>query len=105
MGLDLGQEPRLSRRPYVEELIGADTVNTMPFETVRAFQDHGEVKVGSLTQGVDEAGQLLADLAAAGVDYDDLVDTLEAEGVQKFADSFAELLDGIRAKVGSLTAV
>ena len=89
---------------YVEELIGEDTVNTMPLETVQAFQEHGEVKVGSLTQGVDAARQLLADLAAAGVDYDDVVDTLEAEGVQKFSDSFVELLDGIRAKVGSLAA-
>ena len=88
---------------YVEELIGPDTVNTMPLETVRAFQDHGEVKVGSLTERVDEAKQLLADLAAAGVDYDDVVETLEAEGVQKFADSFADLLDGIKAKVGALT--
>jgi transaldolase len=87
---------------YVEELIGPDTVNTMPLETVLAFQDHGEVKAGSITDGVDDANRLLADLAAAGVDYDDVVATLEAEGVQKFADSFAELLDGIRAKVGSL---
>ena len=89
---------------YVEELIGPDTVNTMPLETVRAFQDHGEVKQGSLLQGIDEANALLADLAGAGVDYDDVVATLEAEGVQKFADSFAELLDGIRAKAGSLAA-
>jgi transaldolase len=87
---------------YVEELIGPDTVNTMPLETVRAFQDHGEVKSNSLTSGIDEAKALMADLAAAGVDYDDVVATLEAEGVQKFADSFDELLDGIRAKVGSL---
>ena len=87
---------------YVEELIGPDTVNTMPLETVRAFQDHGEVKTASLTAGLDEAKALLADLAAAGVDYDDVVETLEAEGVQKFADSFAELQDGIRAKVGTL---
>ena len=90
---------------YVEELIGPDTVNTMPLETVRAFQEHGEVKTGSLTEGIDDANRLLADLAAAGVDYDDVVATLEAEGVEKFADSFAELLDGIRAKVGSLASV
>ena len=89
---------------YVEELIGADTVNTMPLETVHAFQEHGEVRAGSLTDGIDEANALLADLAAAGIDYDDVVATLEAEGVQKFADSFAELLDGIRAKAGSLAA-
>ena len=62
------------------------------------------MKRGSLTEGIDEANALLADLAAAGVDYDDVVATLEAEGVQKFADSFAELLDGIRAKAGSLAA-
>ena len=89
---------------YVEELIGPDTVNTMPLETVSAFQEHGEVKVGSLTAGLDEANRLLEDLAAAGIDYDDVVATLEAEGVQKFSDSFAELLDGIRARAGSLAA-
>jgi transaldolase len=60
------------------------------------------VKVDSLLDGVEESRKLLADLADAGVDYDDVVETLEAEGVQKFADSFAELLEGIRAKVGSL---
>ncbi len=89
---------------YVEELIGPDTVNTMPLETLRAFADHGEVKPGSITEGVADAHQLLADLADAGIDYDDVVATLEAEGVEKFADSFAELLDGIRAKVGSLAS-
>jgi transaldolase len=82
---------------YVEELIGSDTVNTMPFETIAAFQDHGVVR-GTLTQGVDEAHALLDELAAAGVDYDDVTDTLEREGVQKFSDSFASLLQGIDAK-------
>ena len=74
----------------------------MPLETVLAFQDHGETKRDSITAGIDGAKALLADLAAAGIDYDDVVATLEAEGVQKFADSFVDLLDGIRAKVGSL---
>ena len=86
---------------YVEELLGPDTVNTMPEETIQAFQDHGNVAV-TLTEGVDEARRLLDDLAQAGVDYDDVVQTLEEEGVQKFADSFEELLDGIRAKRGEL---
>jgi transaldolase len=82
---------------YVEELIGTMTVNTMPFETIAAFQDHG-ICADTLTVDLDEADALLADLADAGVDYDDVVETLEAEGVQKFADSFTTLLAGIAAK-------
>jgi transaldolase len=82
---------------YVEELIGPDTVNTMPLETVQAFQDHGVVR-DTLTEGVEEAHALLGELAAAGVDYDDVTDTLEREGVQKFSESFAHLLEGIDVK-------
>ena len=82
---------------YVEELIGPDTVNTMPLETIEAFQDHGVVR-DTLTEGVDEAHELLRALEAAGIDYDDVTDTLEREGVQKFSDSFAHLLEGIEAK-------
>jgi transaldolase len=87
---------------YVEELIGPETVNTMPEETIRAFQDHGRV-AETLTRDVEGARRLLDELAAAGVDYDDVVDTLEREGVQKFSDSFEELLEGIRVKRGELT--
>jgi transaldolase len=86
---------------YVEELIGPMTVNTMPEETIRAFQDHGRV-APTLEQGLDEAKRLFVQLAAVGIDYDDVTDTLEREGVQKFADSFAELLEGIQAKAGEL---
>ncbi len=88
---------------YVEELIGPKTVNTMPEETIRAFQDHGQVAL-TLEQGPDEADEVFRQVAEAGVDYDDVTDTLEREGVEKFSDSFAELLDGIRAKSGELVA-
>jgi transaldolase len=88
---------------YVEELIGPKTVNTMPRETIEAFQDHGEVRE-TLEQGLDEASQLLVELAKAGVDYDDVTRVLEEEGVQKFADSFDELIDGIAAKRGQLVS-
>ncbi len=88
---------------YVEELIGPKTVNTMPMETIRAFQDHGEV-AGTLEEDVDAAHELLAELERAGVDYDDVTDTLEREGVQKFSDAFAELLDGVAAKRGELVS-
>ena len=89
---------------YVEELIGPDTVNTMPLETIEAFQDHGEVRGDTVTEGVDEAHQVFADLAAAGVDYDDVVLTLEKEGVQKFSDSFDEILAGVAAKRATVAA-
>ena len=87
---------------YVESLIGPDTVNTMPEETITAFQDHGEVGL-TLEEGVEEAEELFAQLAEAGVDYDDVTETLEREGVEKFSDSFAEALDGLRQKQGELT--
>jgi transaldolase len=86
---------------YVDGLIGPETVNTMPVETVDAFQDHGTV-ADTLTQGLDEARAVFDELARAGVDYDEVVDTLEREGVEKFSDSFDELLDGIRAKRSEL---
>ena len=89
---------------YVEELIGPETVNTMPEETIRAFQDHGNV-AETLTREVEAARRLFLDLREAGVDYDDVTDTLEREGVQKFTDSFEELLDGIRAKQGQVARV
>jgi transaldolase len=90
---------------YVADLIGLDVVNTMPLETIEAFQDHGVVVPNTLTSDLDEARQLFDDLAGAGVDYDDVTDVLEAEGVQKFSDSFADLLAGIEAKRGALAPV
>jgi transaldolase len=86
---------------YVDELIGPDTINTMPEETIRAFQDHGKPRP-SLHEGLAEAQALLDELTAAGVDYDDVTDTLEREGVEKFEDSFRELLDSLAAKLGAL---
>ncbi|HEY6150060.1 MAG TPA: transaldolase [Gaiellaceae bacterium] len=88
---------------YVEELIGPETVDTMPEETIVAFQDHGEVAL-TLEKDLDEAKRVFEQVAEAGVDYDDVVAVLEQEGVQKFADSFTELLDGVRAKRGELVS-
>jgi transaldolase len=99
------KNPKYRDVMYVEELIGPNTVNTMPEETIRAFQDHGEVRRDTVTKGARKARKLLDQLAEVGVDYDDITETLELEGVQKFADSFEELLDGVRAKRGQLAAV
>jgi transaldolase len=88
---------------YVEELIGPQTVDTMPEETIRAFQDHGEVAL-TLESDIDEARRVFERIAEAGVDYDDVVAVLEREGVDKFSDSFKELLEGVRAKRGELVS-
>jgi transaldolase len=76
----------------------------MPKETIEAFQDHGEILGITLEEGVDEANRLLRELRGVGVDYDDVTRVLEEEGVQKFIDSFEELIDGIRAKRGQLVS-
>jgi transaldolase len=89
---------------YVEELIGPDTVNTMPLETIEAFQDHGEVRGDTVLEGVEDAERLFVELRDAGVDYHDVVETLEREGVEKFTDSYDTLLDGIRSKKDILAA-
>ena len=89
---------------YVEELVGPDTVNTMPEETIGAFQDHGKVRGDTVAEDVEAAHKLLKKLAKAGVDYDDVTETLELEGVQKFADSFVQLLDGVQSKRDLVTA-
>ncbi len=88
---------------YVEELIGRDTVNTMPRETVEAFQDHGKVR-DSLEEDVDGARRTLEAFAAAGIDYDDVVETLEREGVEKFAKSFQQLFADVEAKRDEMVA-
>ena len=82
---------------YVEQLIGPDTVNTMPRETIEALQDHGQVS-DTLERDVDAAHETFERFADAGVDYDDVVAVLEREGVEKFAKSFQELFDGVAAK-------
>jgi transaldolase len=89
---------------YVEELIGPDTVNTMPLETLEAFSDHGEVRGDTVLEEVEEAEQLLDDLRVAGIDYNDVVAKLETEGVQRFSDAFDELIAGIEARRGELAA-
>jgi transaldolase len=88
---------------YIEELIGPETVNTMPAATLRAFQDHGTV-ARTLEHGRVEAQRLLERLAEAGVDYGNVVETLEAEGIEKFVDALGKLLAGLEAKKQMLTA-
>jgi len=82
---------------YVEELIGPDTVNTAPPETIEAFRDHGEVRE-TVTRGWEEADETLAALARLGIDLDAVTEELQREGVEKFADSFDGLLAAIEGE-------
>ena len=91
------KDPAYPDTMYVEELIGADTVNTMPEETIDAYQDHGHPRA-RLREGLAQAHRLFSELAAAGVDYDDVTETLEREGVEKFSVSFEELLSALDEK-------
>jgi transaldolase len=77
---------------YVTDLVVANTVNTMPEKTMEAFADHGEVDGDQVTTRYGDADQVMADLAAVGIDYDDVIATLEQEGVDKFVASWNELL-------------
>jgi len=86
---------------YVEELVGPETVNTMPEATLIAFQDHGTV-APTLERGLEEARRLLERLREAGIDYDDVVETLEAEGIRKFSDAFSTLLARLEEKTQAL---
>jgi transaldolase len=86
---------------YVDELIGGETVNTMPEETIKAYQDHGDPQQ-RLESGLPEAERLLAELERVGIDYDDLTNTLEREGVEKFSESFEQLLQALHTKQESL---
>jgi len=79
---------------YVEELIGPDTVNTMPPATVDAFRDHGKLR-NSLTEDVAGAQKTMDDLAKAGISIKEVTTKLTTDGVKLFADSFHKLLDAV----------
>ncbi len=85
---------------YVEELIGRDTINTIPQQTLNAFLDHGKVRP-SLEKDLTGATKTLADLEMLGISMDEVTYELEVEGVKTFADAFTVLLDAVKAKTGA----
>jgi transaldolase len=88
---------------YIEQLIGPDTVNTMPEETIEEYHDHGRPEP-RLEHDLADARTLIGQLASAGVDYHDIIETLEREGVEKFAGAFDDLLTALADKARDLTA-
>jgi transaldolase len=95
------KNPQYSDVKYVEELIGPDSINTIPETTLKAFLDHGRVRV-SIGENLAEAESLFAELKTAGIDMDAVTAALEKEGVQLFADSYFSLLQEIAAKRDAL---
>jgi transaldolase len=87
---------------YVEPLVGPDTVNTMPPATLEAFLDHGAVVADTVSDGLDDADRVLAELARLGIDLEAVCDRLRSDGVTAFADAFGSLLDAIDAKASAL---
>lgn len=81
---------------YVADLVVPETVNTMPEKTLRAFADHGEVSGDQVRTSYEDAARVMADLRGVGIDYDDVIEVLEREGVDKFVTSWHELLDTVR---------
>lgn len=88
---------------YVDDLIGPDTVNTLPEATLEAFEDHGSV-TRTIDADLDEAVAAIDGLAEAGVDLAEVAEVLEAEGVAAFAKSFDELLETLAGRATELTA-
>jgi transaldolase len=86
---------------YAEELIGPYTVDTMPLETIENFRDHGRVRL-SIEENIPQAHAALDALEKVGISYDQVTQQLQDEGVQKFADSFHQLFEGLEAKAKTI---
>ncbi len=93
------KNPKYRDVVYVEELIGADTVDTIPPATFDAFRDHGKPRP-SLTENVEGAAKTMADLAKAGISMKEVTDKLMVDGVKLFSDAFKTLLDAVSKTAG-----
>ena len=97
------KDPSLPDVYYVEALIGPDTVDTLPPDTVDAYRDHGDPKV-RINDDLDGAANAMRELAAIGIEFDTVAQELEDEGVKKFIDSYDELSHTIAERLKSLRA-
>jgi transaldolase len=95
------KDPNYPDTMYVDELVAPDTVNTMPEATMNAVYDHGVIEGDTIRGHYADAQRVLDQLKAVGVDYDDVVATLENEGVEKFEDSWNQLIEAIKEQLGA----
>jgi transaldolase len=96
------KDPAYDDTQYVVELVSAGIVNTMPEATLDAVADHGVVRGDTIRSSYADARQVMSDLAAAGIDVDDVVQVLEDEGVEKFETSWNDLLSSTRSELERL---
>ncbi|HEY3830847.1 MAG TPA: transaldolase [Acidimicrobiia bacterium] len=96
------KNPDYSPTLYVDELIGRDTVNTLAQASIDALQQHPGMRADTVRDDVDGARKVIADLAGAGVDFDDVTATLEREGVASFAKSYKDAVATLHSKRASL---
>ena len=89
---------------YVAELVVADTVNTMPEKTMDAFADHGEVEGDQVSGRASVAQEVFAQLAAVGIDFEDVLVAIEHEGVDKFKKSWTELAETVKGQMEQATS-
>jgi len=97
------KNPKYSDILYVQELIGRDTVNTMPSQTIDAYRDHGKPEADTIEQGLDEARNVISVLPDVGIDLDAVTQQLEDNGVEAFANDYRKLLTSIEEKKKAFT--
>jgi transaldolase len=93
------KDPAYDDTMYVTQLVAPHTVNTMPEATLNAVADHGAISGPTADSGYDEARQVVTDLSALGIELHEVTELLESEGVDKFMDSWASLLEGVQKQL------
>jgi transaldolase len=97
------KDPAYDDTMYVVELVAPDTVNTMPEATLNAVAEHGVIRGNTIAGTYDESRSIIERLEAIGISYDDVIEVLEVEGVQKFEDSYAQLAESVQKQLDSVS--
>jgi transaldolase/glucose-6-phosphate isomerase len=96
------KNPAYSDVLYVENLIGPETVNTLPPDTINAFREHGKIPGATVKEGLDDADRALAQLSSVGIDLNAVTEKLQQDGVASFAASFDQLMAALEKKRQSM---
>jgi transaldolase len=96
------KDPAYDDTMYVVDLVAPDTVNTMPEATLDAVADHGVIKGNTIAGSYEESRKVIDALNELGIEYDDVIEVLEVEGVQKFEDSYAQLAESVKKQLDAV---